>query len=173
MPSQGYGTIGLKPAIISELQKDTDEYYPGMFLPSALIIMMNEIKRKYYTVGMYNIKIDFSGRYTYLTVRSDVKEWFEANYEILKEKYEKKYRANNFTKFASIFMLNMFESKAVSQNNIIKLKEADFAWLVSEYNQRKKEYETEYGVKTFEHFADVFLKELLERINSAKKILTL
>ena len=70
-------------------------------------------------------------------------------------------------------MLNMFESKAVSQNNIIKLKEADFAWLVSEYNQRKKEYETEYGVKTFEHFADVFLKELLERINSAKKILTL
>ena len=173
MPSQGYGTIGLKPAIISKLQKDTDEYYPGMFLPSALIIMMNEIKRKYYTVGMYNIKIDFSGRYTSLTVRSDVKEWFEANYEILKEKYEKKYRANNFTKFASIFMLNMFESKAVSQNNIIKLKEADFTWLISEYNQRKKEYETEYGVKTFERFADVFLKDLLERINSAKKILTL
>ncbi|HKC78892.1 MAG TPA: hypothetical protein VKB83_02225 [Nitrosopumilaceae archaeon] len=173
MPSQGYGTIGLKPAIISELQKDADEYYPGMFLPSALIIMMNEIKRKYYTVGMYNIKIDFSGRYTSLTVRSDVKEWFEANYEILKEKYEKKYRANNFTKFASIFMLNMFESKAVSQNNIIKLKEADFTWLISEYNQRKREYETEYGVKTFERFADVFLKDLLERINSAKKILTL
>ena len=173
MPSKGYGTIGLKPAIISKLQKDTDEYYPGMFLPSALIIMMNEIKRKYYTVGMYNIKIDFSGRYTSLTVRSDVKEWFEENYEILKEKYEKKYRANNFTKFASIFMLNMFESKAVSQNNIIKIKEADFTWLVSEYNQRKKEYETKYGVKTFEYFADVFLKELLDRINSAKKILTL
>src|SRR3989442_408041 len=71
MPSHGYGTIGLKPAIISELQKDTDENYPGMFLPSALIIMMNEIKRKYYTVGIYNIKIDFSGRYTSLTVRSD------------------------------------------------------------------------------------------------------
>jgi len=70
-------------------------------------------------------------------------------------------------------MLNMFESKAVSQNNIIKLKEADFTWLVSEYNQRKKEYETKYGVKTFEHFADVFLKDLLERINSAKKVLTL
>ncbi len=173
MPSQGYGTIGLKPAITSKLQEDTDEYYPGMFLPSALIIIMNEIKRKYYTVGMYNIKIDFSGRYTSLTVRSDVKEWFEANYEILKEKYERKYRANNFTKFASIFMLNMFESKAVSQNNIIKLKEADFTWLISEYNQRKKEYETKYGVKTFEHFADVFLKDLFERINSAKKILTL
>jgi len=173
MPSQGYGTIGLKPAIISTLQKSTDEYYPGMFLPSALIIMMNEIKREYYEVGMHNIKIDFSGRYTSLTVRSDVKIWFEENYKILKEKYEKKYKANNFTKFASIFMLNIFESKAVSQNNIIKLKEADFNWLKSEYSQRKKEYELKYGIRTFEQFADMFLKELLERINSAKKILTL
>lgn len=173
MPSQGYGTIGLKPAIISTLQKSTDEYYPGMFLPSALIIMMNEIKREYYEVGMHNIKIDFSGRYTSLTVRSDVKIWFEENYKILKEKYEKKYKANNFTKFASIFMLNIFESKAVSQNNIIKLKEADFNWLKSEYSQRKKEYESKYGVRTFEQFADMFLKELLERINSAKKILSL
>jgi hypothetical protein len=172
MPSQGYGTVGLKPAIISTLQHATDEYYPGMFLPSALIIMMNEIKREYYTVGMYNIKIDFSGRYTSLTVRSDVKKWFEENYEQLKEKYEKKYRANNFTKFASIFMLNMFESKAASENNVIRLKEADFMWLISEYNQRKKEYETKYGIKTFERFADIFLKDLLERINAAKKILT-
>ncbi len=173
MPSQGYGTIGLKPAIISKLQNATEEYYPGMFLPSALIIMMNEIKREYYTVGMYSLKIDFSGRYTSLTVRSDVKKWFEENYEILKEKYEKKYRANNFTKFASIFMLNMFESKVTSENNVIRIKEADFSWLISEYEQRKKEYETKYGVKTFERFADVFLKELLERINSAKKVLTL
>ncbi len=173
MPSQGYGTIGLKPAIISRLQKDTDEYYPGMFLPSALIIIMNEIKRGHYTAGMYNIKIDFSGRYTSLTVRLDVKEWFEENYELMREKYEKKYRANNFTKFASIFMLNMFESKAASQNNIVKLKEADFTWLMSEYEKRKKEYEVKYGVKTFEQFADIFLKDLLERINSAKKILTL
>lgn len=172
MPSQGYATIGLKPAIISKLQNETDEYYPGMFLPSALIIIMNEVKREYYTIGMHNIKIDFSGRYTSLTVRSDVKEWFEENYKILKEKYEKKYRANNFTKFASIFMLNMFESKADSRNNIVNLKEADFAWLKSEYDQRKKEYEAEHGVKTFEHFADLFLKDLLERMNSAKKTLT-
>lgn len=172
MPSQGYATIGLKPAIISKLQNETDEYYPGMFLPSALIIIMNEVKREYYTIGMHNIKIDFSGRYTSLTVRSDVKEWFEENYKILKEKYEKKYRANNFTKFASIFMLNMFESKADSRNNIVNLKEADFAWLKSEYDQRKKEYEVEHGVKTFEHFADLFLKDLLERMNSAKKTLT-
>lgn len=173
MPSQGYATIGLKPAIISKLQIATDDYYPGMFLPSALIIIMNEIKRGYYTMGIHNIKIDFSGRYTSLTVRSDVKEWFEENYKILKERYEKKYRANNFTKFASIFMLNMFESKADSRNNIVNLKEADFAWLKSEYGLRKEEYQSKYGVKTFEHFADVFLKDLLERVNSAKKILTL
>lgn len=173
MPSQGYATIGLKPAIISKLQSATDEYYPGMFLPSALIIMMNEIKREYYTVGMHNVKIDFSGRYTSLTVRSDVKDWFEENYKVLKEKYERKYRANNFTKFASIFMLNMFESKADAKNNIINLKESDFAWLKFEYDQRRKEYETKFGVKTFEHFADVFLKDLLERINSAKKVLTI
>lgn len=173
MPSQGYATIGLKPAIISKLQKATDEYYPGMFLPSALIIMMNEIKREYYSVGMHNIKIDFSGRYTSLTVRSDVKKWFEENYEILKEKYERKYRANNFTKFASIFMLNMFESKAAAQSNMIKIKESDFTWLISEYEQRKKEYEQKYGIKTFERFVDQFLKDLLERVNSAKKILNL
>jgi hypothetical protein len=44
VPSQGYATIGVKPAILTKLQKSTDEYYPGMFLPSALIIIMNEIK---------------------------------------------------------------------------------------------------------------------------------
>src|SRR5207245_11023133 len=126
MPSQGYGTIGLKPAIISRLQKDTDEYYPGMFLPSALIIMMNEIKREHYTAGMYNIKIDFSGRYTSLTVRLDVKEWLEENYEVMKDKYKKKYRANNLTIYASTCMLNILDCKAACQNNIIKLTESDF-----------------------------------------------
>ena len=34
VPSQGYTTIGVKPAILTKLQKPTDEYYPGMFLPS-------------------------------------------------------------------------------------------------------------------------------------------
>jgi len=28
-------------------------------------------------------------------------------------------------------------------------------------------------VQTFEHFADVFLKELLEKVNAAKRVLTL
>ncbi len=172
MPSQGYATIGLKPAILTRLQKDTDEFYPGMFLPSALIIMMNEVKRGFYSVEMHNMRVDFSGRYTSLTIRSDVKVWLEENYEKLKEDYDRKYKANSFTHFAAIFMLNVFESKAAAQNNIVRLKEADFRWLVEEYGKRKQEYKAKYGVQTFEQFADVFLKELLEKVNAAKKILS-
>lgn len=173
MPSQGYATIGLKPAILAKLQKDTDEFYPGMFLPSALIIMMNEIKRGYYSVEMHNINADFTGVYTSLTIRSDVKYWLEENYENLKEEYDTKYKTNSYTQFAGIFMLNIFESKAAAQNNIIRLKEADFRWLVEEFGKRKQEYKAKHGVYTFEQFADVFLKELLDRLNAAKKILAI
>jgi hypothetical protein len=173
LPSQGYATIGLKPAILAKLQKDTDEFYPGMFLPSALIIMMNEIKRGNYSVEMHNINADFSGVYTSLTIRSDVKYWLEENYENLKEEYDTKYKTNSYTQFAGIFMLNIFESKAAAQNNIIRLKEADFRWLVEEYGKRKQEYKAKYCVYTFEQFADVFLKQLLDKVNAAKKILTM
>jgi hypothetical protein len=173
LPSQGYATIGLKPAILAKLQKGTDEFYPGMFLPSALIIMMNEIKRGYYSVEMNNINADFSGLYTSLTIRSDVKYWLEENYENLKEGYDTRYKTNSYTQFAGIFMLNMFESKAAAQNNIIRLKEADFRWLVEEYGKRKQEYKAKHGVYTFEQFADVFLKELLDRVNAAKNILAI
>ena len=173
MPSQGYATIGLKPAILAKLQKDTDEFYPGMFLPSALIIMMNEIKRGYYSVEMHNINADFSGVYTSLTIRSDVKYWLEENYENLKEEYDTKYKTNSYTQFAGIFMLNIFESKAAAQNNIIRLKEADFRWLVEEFGKRKQEYKAKHGVYTFEQFAYVFLKELLDILNAAKKILAI
>ena len=173
MPSQGYATIGLKPAILAKLQKDTDEFYPGMFLPSALIIMMNEIKRGYYSVEMHNINADFSGVYTSLTIRSDVKYWLEENYENLKEEYDTKYKTNSYTQFAGIFMLNIFESKAAAQNNIIRLKEADFRWLVEEFGKRKQEYKAKHGVYTFEQFADIFLKELLDRVNAAKNILAI
>jgi hypothetical protein len=173
LPSQGYATIGLKPAILAKLQKDTDEFYPGMFLPSALIIMMNEIKRGYYSVEMHNINADFSGVYTSLTIRSDVKYWLEENYENLKEEYDTKYKTNSYTQFAGIFMLNIFESKAAAQNNIIRLKEADFRWLVEEFGKRKQEYKAKHGVYTFEQFADVFLKQLLDKVNAAKKILTM
>jgi hypothetical protein len=67
----------------------------------------------------------------------------------------------------------MFESKAAAQNNVIRLKEADFRWLVEEYGKRKQEYKEKHGVYTFEQFADLFLKELLDRLNTAKKVLTI
>ncbi len=47
MPGKGYSTVGMKPAITNRLQEATDLNYPGMFLPSTLIIMMNEVKRGY------------------------------------------------------------------------------------------------------------------------------
>jgi hypothetical protein len=172
VPSQGYATIGLKPAILTRLQKDTDEFYPGMFLPSALIIMMNEVKRGFYSVEMHNIRADFTGRYTSLTIRSDVKTWLEENYEKLNDDYDRKYKANSFTQFAGAFMLNMFESKAAAQDNVVRIKEADFRWLAGEYENRKQEYKAKYGVQSFEQFADIFLKELLEKVNAAKKLLT-
>jgi hypothetical protein len=172
VPSQGYATIGLKPAILARLQKDTDEFYPGMFLPSALIIMMNEVKRGFYSVEMHNIKADFSGRYTSLTIRSDVKIWLEENYEKLKDDYDRKYKANSFTQFAGAFMLNMFESKAAARDNVVRIKEADFRWLAEEYEKRKQEYRAKYGIQSFEQFADVFLRELFEKVNAAKKLLT-
>jgi hypothetical protein len=173
LPSQGYATIGLKPAVLAKLQEDTDQFYPGMFLPSALIIMMNEIKRGYYSVEMHNINANFSGLYTSLTIRSDVKSWLEENYENLKEEYDTRYKTNSYTQFAGIFMLNMFESKDAAQDNVIRLKEADFRWLVEEYGKRKQDYKAKHGVYTFEQFADVFLKELLDKVNTAKKILTI
>jgi hypothetical protein len=172
VPSQGYATIGLKPAILTRLQMDTDEFYPGMFLPSALIIMMNEVKRGFYSMELHNIKADFSGRYTSLTIRSDVKLWLEENYEKSKDDYDRKYKANSFTQFAGAFMLNMFESKAAAQENVVRIKEADFRWLVEEYEKRKQEYRAKYGVQSFEQFADIFLKDLFEKVNAAKKLLT-
>ena len=100
MPSRGYSTIGLKPAVISRLHKITDEYYPGMFLPSTLIIMMNEVKRGYYEVATHNIKSDFSGQYTSLTIRSDVKAWLEDNHKRFGEDYKEKYKTSSFAQFA-------------------------------------------------------------------------
>jgi hypothetical protein len=48
LPRQRYATMGLKPAILAKLQKDTDKIYPGRLLPNALIIMMmNDVKSGY------------------------------------------------------------------------------------------------------------------------------
>jgi len=173
VPSNGYSTIGLKPDMLTKLQKATDDYYPGMFIPSTLIIIMNEIKCGHYSVNMYNVKPDFTGRYTSVTIRSDVKSWLEDNYATLREEYGKKYGINSFTQFACVFMLNILQSKAKIQNYVLKLRESDFLWLIDIYNEKKQHYHHQNGTHTFEEFADVFLKEILEKVNAAKRILTI
>jgi tRNA(Met) C34 N-acetyltransferase TmcA len=173
VPSNGYSTIGLKPSIVTRLQRATDEYYPGMFIPSTLIIMMNEIKRGYYSVGLHNVRPDFSGQYTSLTLRSDVKSWLQKNYVELQEEYDKEYGTNCFTRFTCVFILNMLESKAGMQNNVLKLRESNFVWLMDKYIERRRQYPHQLTAQTFEQFADVFLKEILEKMDAAKKILSI
>jgi len=173
MPGAGYSTIGLKPAIVKKLHAITDEYFPGMFLPSTLIIMMNEIKLGYYSVELHDFKIDLVGKYNSITIRSDVKQWLEENYKIFENEYMKKYRAKSFAQFLSYFLFNMLESKSEAQNHVIKLKASDFKWLVEEYRKRQAGSNKEYDIQTFESFSNEFLKELLGRVNEAKKILTL
>jgi hypothetical protein len=172
LPTKGYATIGLKPAILLKLENDTDEYYPGMFLPSALIIMMNEIKRSFYSVETNELKIDFSGRYTSLTIRADVKTWLKENYEFYKEEYSQKYKIRNFTHFASFFMLNMFESKSKSNKYMVRINESDFLWLQEEYKKKIAEYREKYSIYNFDQFADFFIKDIFDKLNKAKTILS-
>jgi hypothetical protein len=170
VPGKGYSTVGMKPVITSRLQEATDKSYPGMFLPSTLIIIMNEVKKGYYSVESHKIKLDLSGRYNTITIRSDVKEWFVENHEKLGEEYEERYNVKCFTKFVSYFIINMLESKSDAQNHSISLKESDFNWLQEEYKKQKNNLQ---GVSGFERFADIYINDLLGKIKAAKEILTL
>ena len=170
VPGKGYSTFGMKPVITTRLQEATDKSYPGMFLPSTLIIIMNEIKRGYYSVESHKIRLDLSGRYNTITIRSDVKEWLVENHEKFGKEYEEKYNVKCFTKFVSYFIINMLESKSDAQNHSISLKESDFSWLQDEYKKQKKSPE---GISSFERFADSYINELLVKIKAAKEILTL
>ena len=170
MPGKGYATVGLKPSITAKLQETTDKNYPGMFLPSTLIIMMNEVKQGYYSVEPHDIKLDLSGHYNTITIRSDVQEWLEENQETFGEEYEVRYRSKCFTKFVSYFIANMIESKYDATNHAIHLKESDFKALQKEY-QRQKSISQEQV--SFEKFVDDYINELFGKIKAAKEILTI
>jgi len=170
MPGKGYATVGMKTAITTRLQEVTDKNYPGMFLPSTLIIMMNEVKRGYYSVEPHDIKLDLSGRYNTITIRSDVQQWLEENQEEFGVKYEEKYRAKCFTKFVSYFIVNMLESKHDANNNAIHLRESDFKCLQKEYRKQKNNFRE---IPSFEQFVDGYINDLFGKIKEAKKILTL
>ncbi|HJJ22307.1 MAG TPA: hypothetical protein OQH54_01125 [Nitrosopumilus sp.] len=173
MPGKGYATVGMKPVITTRLQEATDKSYPGMFLPSTLIIIMNEIKKGYYSVDTHKIKLDLSGRYNTITIRADVKNWLEENHKKLGEEYEEKYSVKCFTKFVSYFIVNMLESKNDAQNHSISLKGTDFKWLHEEYQKQKKDLNDSNESPSFERFADTYINELLVKIKAAKEILTL
>ena len=117
MPGKGYSTIGVKPAVMERLQQITDKNYLGMFLPSTLIIMMNEVKAGRYTVQPHKLRLDLTGRYNTITIRSDIKEWLKSNYEENKEEYLELYNVKCFTSFVSYFIVNMIESKNDLENN--------------------------------------------------------
>ena len=171
MPAKGYSTIGMKPSVISKLQDVTDRNYLGMFLPSTLIIMMNEIKTERYQVHTHKLQLDLTGRYNSITVRSDVKEWLQENYKILSREYQEKYRITCFTKFVSYFLVNMIESKNDTQNNTLNLKETDFKFLHKEYQKQKKVLKNEMKLN-FEQFVDKYISELFSKMEMAKKVLS-
>ena len=170
MPGKGYSTIGLKPDVLSQLENLTETFYPGMFLPSTMIILMNEVKRGYYSIESYRIRNSMAGRYSTMTIRSDIKEWLKANYDNLADDYERRYGAKCFANFVSYFLVNLFESKINSQGNIIRLKESDFKWIQDAY--KKQQDGEDLPKQSFERFADAYIKDILKKIEMAKKILT-
>lgn len=170
MPGKGYSTIGLKPSTFALLKQLTERFYPGMFIPSTLIIVMNEVKLGYYSIAARPIKVDLSGRYNTLTVRSDVKKWLQEHHERLADEYAQRYNVKHFAHFVSYFLANLFESKFDSEKNVIRLKESDFKWIRTEYAKHKEAFGAQ--AVPFERFADSYINELFYKIKTAKEILS-
>ncbi len=171
MPGKGYSTIGVKPAVMERLQQITDKNYLGMFLPSTLIIMMNEVKAERYTIRVHKLRLDLTGRYNTITIRSDIKEWLKSSYEDNKEEYLELYNVKCFTRFVSYFIVNMIESKNDLENNALKMNEGDFKLLHDEYKKRRKTT-AKYRTVNFEQFVDGFVAEIIEKVRTARKVLT-
>ena len=171
MPGKGYSTIGVKPAVMQKLQQVTDRNYLGMFLPSTLIIMMNEVRAGRYTIHTHKLRLDLTGRYNTITIRSDIKEWLKSNYEEYKEEYLELYNVKCFTRFVSYFLVNMIESKNDLENNALKMNEGDFKWLRDEYKKRKRS-DPKYKTMNFEQFVDGFVSEIIGKVKTARAVLT-
>ena len=172
MPGSGYSTLGLKPSVLEQLANVTDTFYPGMFFPSTLIILMNEVKLGRYTVEIHKAAINMSGRYSTLTIRSDIKEWLNENYERHKEEYEDKYHTSCFSHFINYFLANLFTSKFDAQGNVIRLQESDFEWLRAEYDNCKAKPNGAPEAASFERFVDSYVNEILNKMRTAKEILS-
>tara|TARA_B100000029_G_C17530602_1_gene943125 strand:+ start:1152 stop:1670 length:519 start_codon:yes stop_codon:yes gene_type:complete len=171
VPGKGYSTIGVKPLVMEKLQQVTDRNYLGMFLPSTLIIMMNEVRAGRYAVNTHRLRLDLSGRYNTITIRSDIKEWLKENYEEQKEEYFRNYGVKCFTKFVSYFLVNMIESKNDLHENALKMNETDFKLLRDEFKKLRKTNQ-KYKKLDFEQFVDEFVSDMIQRVKTAREVLT-
>lgn len=171
MPKNGYSTLGLKPSTLSLLESLTDTFYPGMFLPSTLIMLKNEVRRGSYRVDMHPVSVSRSGRYKTLTVRSDIREWLDETYAENSAAYKKRYNTRCFAHFVSYFVANLFKSKFAAQHNVIKLKESDFEWLRAEYQKHRRTEGGSHDTSSFERFADSYVNDLLGRVRAAREML--
>lgn len=165
MPKKGFFSISVKPVTIKKLQKLTDTIHT-MFVPTTLVMMMNEIKSGNYAIHSHKLSLDLSGSYVVITIRADVYEWLERNFETFAEEYEKKYHVKQFrfTKFVNYFILNILESKYDSQIQTIDLDDSNFNWLKKEYQNQKKNLQD----ISFEDFTNIYLGDLFSKISKER-----
>jgi hypothetical protein len=65
----------------------------------------------------------------------------------------------------------MIESKNDLENNVLKMNESDFKLLHDEYKKRRKTT-AKYRTVNFEQFVDGFVVEIIEKVRTARKVLT-
>ena len=163
MPKVGFATIAIKPITNEKLQKMTNQMH-SMFIPSTLIMLMNEIKNGEYDIHTHSLNSDLPGNYISLTIRGDVNDWLGKKFEEFAKEYEKKYHVKHFTKFVNFFILNMLESKIDSKIQSINLDQPNFVWLQKEYQKQKKNL---HGL-TFDEFTNIYISNLFSKIDKEK-----
>ena len=161
MPRVGFATIALKPITNEKLQKMTNQMH-SMFIPSTLIMLMNEIRNGEYNIHLHRISLDLPGNYISITIRDDVNEWLEKKFKEFAKDYEEKYQIKRFTKFVNYFILNILESKIDSKIKSINLNQFNFAWLQKEYQKQNLQS------LTFEEFTNNYISNLFSKIDKEK-----
>jgi len=162
MPKKGFFSISVKPVTIEKLQKLTDTVHT-MFVPTTLVMMMNEIENGNYAIHSHKLGLDLSGTNVVITIRADVYEWLGKNFSKFAGEYEKKYQVKQFkfTKFVNYFILNVLESKYDSQSQSVDLDDSNFDWLQSEYKNNLQDI-------SFEDFTNIYIRDLFTKIEKER-----
>jgi len=161
MPKKGFFSIAIKPLTVEKLQKLTDKTH-SMFIPTTLVMLMNEIEDGNYILYSHKLNLDLSGNHINITVRADVHGWLEKNFRESAKEYEKMYLVKRFTftNFMNYFIANLLESKYDSQNQYINLDNSNFDWLQREYQKQKINLQD----LSFEDFTNIYIGDLFTRI---------